>query len=552
MASSPVSSDERDERYIDLLRRLSGEKPSRGLLTEIVDALLDVLRGERAFLFRLRRSGGFRVLVARNRDRERVTRPGERMSHHAVSRMLRSGELFHVPDARRDRRYRAADAREGLKPPISLMVIPFHIQGELAAGLYVDHRFHQLDEEEARNSSVERWLGLCALALSLREQAARLRWLESELASRRRRERVLRSPPEGEVVSDREGPGKHGREPGGRPGEKTAAGPEAAEARSLVEFHGLQSSNPDMLDLFDTLRNIRDADIPVLVLGETGAGKSLLARAVHRSSKRAAHPFITVSCGVIPESLVESELLGHARGAFTGAETERVGLLCQANQGTLFLDEVGDMTPAMQKMLLRVLEDGKVRPLGGKETIDVDLRIVASTSHDLELLVRRGSLRNDLYFRIKGLVLELPSLRERWEDIPLLADRFLQRYARTDVAPKLESEAVDFLVKHSWPGNVRELENEMRRLATLGYEEVGLKLLSPELVGAQASGSHTAPGKEAWEHLDEVVTNAERRAIVEALRRSSGNKSQAARQLGITRKALYRRLSKYGLGTDSG
>jgi DNA-binding NtrC family response regulator len=282
------------------------------------------------------------------------------------------------------------------------------------------------------------------------------------------------------------------------------------------------------------------------VYGETGTGKGLLARAVHLASGRRDQQFLVVSCGALPETLVESELLGHVRGAFTGADLAREGLFVQADGGTLFLDEVGDLTVDMQKKLLRVLEEGEVRPLGAKSARRVDVRLICSAGEDLENLVRLGRFRRDLYFRLKGIVLHLAPLRERREDVLPLAEHFLELHTKETGKrrPELSREVKVRLLGHGWPGNVRELENEMRRVVALGKEPLGpgdLKL-GPEkgsMALALADGGRTS--------LDEVVHFAERQAVLAALQRTAGNKSQAASELGITRKALYRRLAKYGI-----
>ncbi len=526
MSSMPPSTP-LETRYVSALLGLAEAPPDRATLLDVLDATLEAIDGERAFLFAFRKTGGFRALAARDRDREDISGPLDRMSHYAIGKMFETGSVLHVADARQDRRFRTGDALAGRRASISIVVIPLHVDGELTGGVYVDHRFRQLEPDVASAESVERWIGLCAVALARREDAKRIRRLEKGAGARSTAAAALAVEAPAPRTAD-------------------ATRRAAADDSDLREFHGLESANPDMLDLFDTVDSLRDSDIPIVICGETGTGKGQLARAVHLASRRADGAFVPVSCGSIPESLVESELLGHARGAFTGAEVDRVGLLVQAHGGTLLLDEVGDMSDAMQRQLLRVLEDGIVRPLGGKDTVEVDLRVVAATSCDLAARMADGRFRRDLYFRLKGIDLELPPLRERWEDVPGLAQRILVACAEGREPARLRPEVVERLAHYAWPGNVRELANEMRRLAALGLKEVGLRDLSAPLRGARA-GPY-APTSATPPPLDDVIADAERAAIERALDRCGGNKSRTAEELGITRKALYRRLAKYGMG----
>jgi DNA-binding NtrC family response regulator len=459
-----------------------------------------------------------------------------------------------VSDARLDRRYRAEDALEGKKPPQSVWVFPLVVKGEVVGGVYLDHRFQKLDGEDGRAQSFTAMVDLCGLILHAHDQRARLRGLERESRSLRRRcsEASTGSGP----ARTPDGPtaAEHGVS---ATGDETlphdASRPELRQtvrlrSADLVEFHGLKSANPDMLDLFDTVRGLRDSDLPVLICGETGTGKSVLARAVHAASRRADQPFVVLSCGAIPDSLAESEILGHVRGAFTGAERDNAGLFAQAHGGTLVLDEIADMSDELQKKLLRVIEDGKVRPLGAKEAVVVDVRIVSCTSGDLDGLVAQGRVRQDLYYRLKGVVLEVPALRDRWEDVPPLAALFLRQHSPGATSPELTSSALSLFTRYSWPGNVRELENEMRRLATLRLDTVRVEDLAPALRRLRSNRQPRSLRDESSRTLEEVVQEAECRAIVEVLRHSGGNKSLAARTLGITRKALYRKLERYGVG----
>jgi DNA-binding NtrC family response regulator len=504
-----------DDRFLRALAGLDAGGPGRKNLSDILDSVISDTDAERAFLFLLGKPGGFHVLAARNRDSEDIQDPLRRMSHFAISRMLSAGECWAVDDARTDRRFRTEDSKEGLKSPLSIRICPVFSGEEIVGGIYLDHRFVILDVPAAAKDRLPVWAALCAVAIRLREQEAGLRGSRAKAAA---------APPAREA-----GPAEESR---------------TEFARELDDFFGLASANPDMLDLFDTIRGISGSNIPVLIYGESGTGKTVLAHAIHQASSRAAAPFVTLSCGAIPDTLIESELLGHEKGAFTGAESEREGLLSQADGGTFFLDNIEDMSIDMQTRLLRVLEDGKVRPLGSKRTLLVDIRVIAAARSDLERLVRKGVFRQDLYYRIKGLQLDISALRERWEDIPALAELLFSRHDELERSPQFAEGVVELLARYHWPGNVRELENEMRRLATLGIHEISIDDVSPELVGRGRPGLAVGGARAS---LEGIVNEAEREAVEAALKRFGGNKSRAAQWLSITRKALYRRLRKYGI-----
>jgi DNA-binding NtrC family response regulator len=487
-------------------------------MAEIVDRVVEATGAERAFLFRVRKSGGFRVLIARHQDGESIPRPAVRISHYAVSRVLDSGAPFFAGDARRDRRYRTEESLRTRRQPFSILVLPLRFRQQVAGGVYLDNRFHALTFTPGVAEPAEQWRALLEIAFQKRE------W-----------ERLLARGlpvPRGSAQSMPPAPAR--------------ALPPLPTV--VAEFHDLTAASPDMLDLFDAARRLGPSDLPVLLHGETGTGKELLARAIHRSSPRAANPFMPVTCGGFPDALIESELFGHARGAYTGADSDHTGLLVQAHLGTVLLDEVGDMSQQMQQKLLSFLADGRVRPLGCKTAVQIDVRIISSTNRDLEKLVEEGRFRKDLYYRLRGTVLAVPPLRERREEILVLAERFLERFARADGRdpPLLKDSARRRLVRYDWPGNVRELENECRRLTGLqmpSVEERHLSQFIREAAGGLAPGAAQPPGFQ----IAQVVSIAERTAIKKALERSGGNKSRAALLLGITRKALYRRMARYGM-----
>jgi DNA-binding NtrC family response regulator len=307
--------------------------------------------------------------------------------------------------------------------------------------------------------------------------------------------------------------------------------------------------SPAMRAALDLLARVARTDSTVLLRGESGTGKDLFARALHVSSRRAAGPWVKVNCGAVPEALLESELFGHEKGAFTGAIRQKPGRFEDADGGTIFLDEIGELPLALQVKLLQVIEEKTFTRVGGNAPLTVDVRIVAATNRDLEAMVRERAFREDLFFRLNVFPIELPPLRQRPGDVPRLAAFFLERHGVP--AAHLGAAALEALERHAWPGNVRELENALERALILaGSDPIGVEHLSFAR-GAAAAPAAVAGGAPGWvpvippEGLSLEVL--ERELIVQALERAAGNKSRAARLLGLTRRTLYSRMERHGL-----
>ncbi|WP_295883313.1 sigma-54 dependent transcriptional regulator [uncultured Thiohalocapsa sp.] len=303
----------------------------------------------------------------------------------------------------------------------------------------------------------------------------------------------------------------------------------------------------------DQLARIAPYDIPVLLTGESGTGKELFARALHESSLRAMQPFVAENCGALPDQLLESELFGHRKGAFTGAIADHVGLFEQADGGTVFLDEIGDVSPAFQVKLLRVLQEGEIRPLGSEQRRRVDVRVVAATNKDLEDAMLSGSFRSDLYYRIAGITLHLPPLRRRPGDLGPVCERLLRDAARAfgTALQHLSPEALAMLERYHWPGNVRELRSELQRMVVLsdGGPTLGPQLLSAKVLGRAALPDAAPAGAGS---LKERVEALEAGILSETLTRCGWNKSRAAAELGLSRVGLRNKLARYGLDLTEG
>ncbi len=324
----------------------------------------------------------------------------------------------------------------------------------------------------------------------------------------------------------------------------TAPQPEAEEPAE----EELVGRTPAMLQVFKTIGRVASTQEPVLILGESGTGKELVASAIHRNSDRAGQPFVKVNCAALSPTLLESELFGHEKGAFTGAVARRVGRFERASGGTLFLDEIGDLDIDLQAKLLRVLQSGQFERVGGNETLQVDVRVIAATNRNLSALIAEQKFREDLFYRLSVVTIELPPLRARTEDIPLLAEHVVRRLARKYRWPQLalSPEAVEYLRARPWPGNVREMQNVLARAAILVRGRLilanDLRPTTPSTVASPAESSHDHPMS-----LKDLVAETERRAIQHALEQTGWNRTQAARLLGISRRQLFDKIQQYGL-----
>jgi len=317
----------------------------------------------------------------------------------------------------------------------------------------------------------------------------------------------------------------------------------AAQEMPRADSNELVSSSEAMRQVFKRIGLAAGSDATVLIMGETGTGKELVARALHRNSPRSGRPFVAVNCAAIPSDLMESELFGHVKGAFTGAVADRVGRFREAEGGTIFLDEIGDMALPTQAKILRVLQERELTPIGGNQVISVNVRVVAATHRDLPAAVKEGLFREDLWYRLQVVPIILPPLRERFSDVLQLAEHFL-RLISADTPKRLTPAAAKLLLAYHWPGNVRELRNAMERAAVLSHGQ----FIDAEHIGLQ-TGSGPAPRADIdWNGtMADAVSCVEREMIMRALANAAGSRSDAARRLGISRQQLYRKLEEFGI-----
>jgi DNA-binding NtrC family response regulator len=298
-----------------------------------------------------------------------------------------------------------------------------------------------------------------------------------------------------------------------------------------------------MLDVYKQIAHAADSSAPVLIVGESGVGKELVAQAIHSHSQRAREPFVAINCGAIADTLLESELFGHQRGAFTGAVVDHKGVFEQAGEGTVLLDEIGDTTPALQVRLLRVLEEGEVRPVGGNRSLRVAARVIAATNVALEQAVADGRFRQDLYYRLSVIVIRVPPLRERRADIPLLIGSFLEAACkRAGQQKRLSADALEALMRYPWPGNVRELANTIERLVVSSRGSLIEVFDLPD----KAAAVHPAAPTQPFSDLP-TLDDLERRYLLHVLEAANGNRTRAAEILGIDRRTLYRMAERFGI-----
>jgi Nif-specific regulatory protein len=469
-----------------------------------------------------RASGLLKIEEAYGLTAEEKGRGVYRLGEGLVGRVFESGMAVTAPDLSQDSRFlnRAKNRSRDDMAGLCYYCVPIRSAGSVIGTLSAERRILE-EEPPARDSRMAWDRALLEKVSLIIADSAKLRERIMEEQFRLFQRDV--SPETGDIRGS-----ENGRALGGR----------IAQGSEII------GTGSAMRQVHQMLLRVAPSDATVLITGESGTGKELIAAEIHRLSKRAAFPLIKINCAAIPESLIESELFGHEKGAFTGADRLRKGRFELAHRGSLFLDEIGELSPQVQVKLLRALQEREVERVGGSATIKVDVRLMAATNRNLEEEVQGGRFREDLYYRLNVFPLRAPPLRERKSDIVLLADHFAEKYAHKNgkLIKRISTAAIDLLTSYSWPGNVRELENAIERAVILSRDQVIHSYdLPPSL--QSASSTHT----ELTTTLDAALSRLEKEMILEALKTSQGNMAAAARRLGITERQIGLRVHHYGI-----
>jgi serine/threonine-protein kinase PknK len=511
---------ERLRHLIAINRRISSATTTSAVLEATIDAAIELGRAERGFLL-LREERGHRVAVARNLDRERIGRSQLKFSREIARRVVETGESVVAIDAEGDPRFTSSRSVHAMRLK-SILCVPVQGSDGTIGALYLDHRFRAGAFADDDVEIVRAFADQAAIALTRARLVDELRTKNEKLEAERT---AIARVAEGRAAEI----------------ERLEQTLRAAPRHPYEEIVGRGPAMARMLDLVD---RVVEADVTVLVQGESGTGKELIARAIHRYGARREAPFRAINCGALPEALLEAELFGYRKGAFTGAARDHDGLFVSARGGTVFLDELGEMPLAMQVKLLRVLQEREVRPLGATASVPIDVRLVCATNRDLRAEVAAGRFREDLYFRVAVMTITTPPLRERIEDLPALVDVVLDRAARVTKRsrPRLDRGAERALLQHGWPGNVRELENVLTK-ALLMCDGAAIREEDLALMGAPPIAIASKRPRGGAPH--EAVRF---RAVLEA---TGWNVCEAARTLEIPRATFYRKLRRYGLDRPS-
>jgi len=516
-------SEARFRQYSAINRQIAQKNELGEVLERVMDAAIELTGAERGFLLLQEADSkqgplpGFEVRTARGLNHRSLASEEFQISRSAVRQTVETGAALLTDNAQLDSRFQEKQSVMRFQLQ-SILVVPLEIEGRILGVLYLDHRYQTKRFTEEDLMLLSAFAAQAALALEKGRLISELKSAQERL--------------QGQVASQAERI-------------ETLTGQLAQVREDLkFEYQEIVGASPPMMKVFDLLDHVTETTIPVWIFGESGTGKELIAHSLHYNSLRKKGPFVTENVSAIPETLLESELFGHKRGAFTHADRDRIGLFEQASGGTLFLDEVADMSLALQAKLLRVLQEGEIRPLGSNKKVKVDVRLVTASNRDLSQLVREEKFRQDLFFRLNGLTVKLPPLRERKEDIPLLAEHLLQKIARNfNLKPsELSDEAFQILLAHSWPGNIRELEGVLRNALLFAKG----RTISPEFLSLtpKSEGVSTSSGSEEAQGALAEEASAERQLILDALRRHRLDKTKVAEELKVSLRTLYTRMEK--------
>ncbi|MCE9584147.1 MAG: sigma 54-interacting transcriptional regulator [Planctomycetes bacterium] len=532
-------------RLMEINKAITTEHNIKRLLEMIIDAVIELTNAERGFIILADAGGATSIRVARNFDREDVKKPEDKISHSIAESVVKQGRTVRAHNAQTDRELHAFMSVTELKLR-SLLCVPLRGRDRVLGCFYIDNRF----EEGLFTETHQRLLEAFGDQASVAIENARL-WEENQ-----KRLEELRTSKEQVEKLNKLLEEKVERQKTELTEVKADLNRSLQKLELKYNYSNIIGRNAAMQEVFRLIDRVTDTNVPVLIQGESGTGKELVARAIHFNGARKATRFVSENCAAITETLLESELFGHVRGAFTGATSDRKGLFELADGGTLFLDEIGDMSLEMQKKLLRTLQSGELRRVGGKDTIHVDVRLISASNKELKGLIKEGLFREDLFYRLNVVTITLPPLRERRDDVPLLVDHILGSLAKESGLPRptVEEEAMRLLASYNWPGNIRELENELRRLGAMSADShITGAMLKPEIRQTEPRRS-LAPalgGKQLKDVVKEVTEAVEKEAIVQVLKETGWVKTEASRVLGISRVTLDAKIEAYGLQKDA-
>ena len=537
------------ERLLALAKRIAAEQDIGRLLDLAMQSAIEFTDAERGFVLLREADGAVRVRAAQNLDRDTVRAQHFRLSRSIADRVMSNGEAILSQDVIADERFRESDSIHDTAAK-SILAIPIRSRDRVVGVVYLDKMRQGLSAFDSDDLGLLQDFGdVAAIAVEMRRVVKKMEAQGAELGR-------AKAALEQMADSLRE--------------DVAAKSVEIARVeRALDEknralglkygFNNIVGRSPPMLRIFDTLSQVMDYPVPVLITGESGTGKELVARALHHGGARTKEPFMAINCTAIPENLLESELFGYQRGAFTGATADKEGLFVAARNGTVFLDEIGEMPVSLQGKLLRVLQEREVMPVGGRHTVKFEARVVAATNRDLKRMVSIGAFREDLFYRLNVVEVTLPPLRERVEDIPTLAEHFLRQFSKELALPskRFSPDATRVMVAFPWQGNVRQLENAVKSSAILSRGELidADELRLPETSHPVGTGPQRQAGLTPMEpepsspgiaNREEWETH-EKSRILDALVKCGWNKTLAAQELGFSRRNLYRKLERYGI-----
>ncbi|MHC4547197.1 MAG: sigma 54-interacting transcriptional regulator [Planctomycetota bacterium] len=523
------------KQLLGLVKTVTSESDEERLLRRILDSAIQLTGAAGGYLF-LVTLHGLDFRAARDARGNDLQQPEDKISRSIAREAIETGRAVMTEDAGGDARF-AGGQSVNLLNLRSVLCIPLKVPDGPIGALYLEQgdvtgQFHPRDIPFATAFG-----DFAAMTVATARAVVALEGREEQLKQSRARIGRLNARLKGLLRSQ-------SRELAGVRADLDVS---RQELGLRYDYDAIVGESPAMRKVLALMDRIIESELPVLIVGESGTGKELIARALHYNGKRREGRFVTVNCAAIPPELIEAELFGHEAGAYTGAEREAPGLFEAAHEGTLFLDEVGDMPLEVQSKLLRVLENGEVRRVGGTQVRQVSVRTVAASNRDPQELLKASRLREDLYYRLNGVTCPLPPLRERAEDIPALVDQFLDTFcAEQEVErPGVDPEVIDRLQAYPWPGNVRELRNEVQRLLALQRGAIAPDLLSLPVYSGDPEAvppANLPPGG-----IKELVENLERRVLLDTMQRVNGNKTRAASVLGLSRLGLRKKLERYGL-----